>query len=215
MEKFKITAINQLNVVLVYVGLFGLFITTIVILAITGSLNVFTVITTLILIVSLYFYLRKHFIYSLTLQLLNDRFSIKTGENIQEVLFQEIESYKADLFNGVRLNVQLKSKKKIRIISTNSFGVDPKNLEEFLDQFKDRIKSFQQDTSFEIKRKNSFLETNYSLFLIIGLSIIGFITIFIELIRGNGFSTTMLVILVPLLILIPAFIKARIKNNNP
>ena len=124
------------------------------------------------------------------------------------------EFYKVDSFIGIRHKIQLKNGEKIRIISTNSFGIDPTALEEFLSSFKEKIENFQGDEPLKIKRKNSFLETKFALFLIITLSIIGLAAIFIELFRGKGFNATMFVVLVPLLILIPALLRARIKKEK-
>src|SRR5690606_16689843 len=147
---------------------------------------------------------KKYFIYEINIKLHCDRFNITSKGKEQNVLFSDIEFYKAELFNGVRLKIRLKNHETVRIISTNSFGIDPRNLEEFLEHFEKRLKEYQTKTSLIINRKKSFLKTKKTVYLIIFLSLVGFGAVVIELLRGNGLSTTMFIIVVPLLTLIAA-----------
>lgn len=211
-EKFKITAINQEVVMLIYSGLFLLTLAIFIPLIVSKNLSIFSGILSMLVPIVFYLYLKKYFTYVINIKLYSDRFDITSKGKEQNVLFGDIAFYKAELFNGVRLKIRLKNQKTIRIISTNSFGIDPRNLEEFLEHFEKRVKEFQIETKLNVNRKSSFFETKRNKYLIIFLSLVGFGAVIVELLR-NGFSATMFIIIVPLLTLI-ATLYATIKRRQ-
>lgn len=111
----------------------------------------------LLIIFILYLKNKNKFFYKLNFKIFENKFSY--DEN--DIIFNEIESYKVEYMRGATLNLKLKSGKKINFSSNDNF-CNAENFIFFCKSLDKRLKNYEGS----IIRKKSFLETKFGLYFV-------------------------------------------------
>ena len=116
----------------------------------------FLILLDLLIILILYLKYKKRFFYRVNFKIFGNKFSY----NEDEVLYEEIKSYRIDYMGGATLNLKLKSGEKVNLSSNNHF-CKTENFVNFCKALDKRLMHFEG-----IVRKKSFTETRFGLYFV-------------------------------------------------
>ena len=127
----------------------------------------------------------------------------------------EIENYQIHIYNGITLNIKLKSGKKIGIVSNSNF-CNPMKFDTFCQELENKIEKYKAENNVELIRKKSFFEQAWLFPFLVILTSIAVILVLIALFKGIELKASIFMSMAPLLTLWGGYLstKNRAKNKN-
>lgn len=205
MESFEIIAINKRWILVTFIILFLLLISAVPIILLT---DVLFVIFPVIFMIIVFMYGKRYFTKPVTLKPIEGGFKILSRNRTQVISYDDLDNYKVERLDGIRMDFQLKNRQKINITATNNFGSTPEPLEAFSTFFEAQIKNYQGESSL-IKKKESFFKTKTALLLTIILTVFGIGGLILGIVKGREVGVEVFVIIIPLIMLWLAISSSR------
>ena len=192
-----------------------LFLTILFVVTITLKFNFIITISISLGIPILIFWLNQKRIPKKGFATMNDSKVVFNLNGIEtKINFNEIKNYQIQIYNGTILNVNLKSGKRIGIVSNSNF-CNPKKFDIFCQEFENNIEKYKTENNIELTRKKSFFEQVWIFpFLVIITSIL-IISVLIAIFKGIELKSSIFICLGPLMTLWGGYysVRNRIKKK--